>query len=42
MGWWNDFWSEDSDLVLEHERVTERLFPAVLRAVASAANAFEA
>ena len=42
MGWWNDFSPEDDEIVQEHERVTQDLFPAVLIAILSATNAFRA
>lgn len=42
MGWWNDFSSADAAINREHEQITQTLFAAVLDAVESAVDAFEA
>jgi hypothetical protein len=42
MGWWNDFSPEDPAVGREHEQITQTLFGAVLDAIETAINAFDA
>jgi hypothetical protein len=41
MGSWNDLGFDDPELKAEYERLTPRLFDAVLNAIAAAPNAGE-